>query len=138
VRQSVNYSTVDEYISLFPPEIRSGLELLRSTIRKAAPEAREVISYNMPAYKMKSVLVYFAATKDHYGFYPTSSPITAFKEELKPYDTSKGTIRFPFNKRIPVKLVREIVKFRAMEVLEAEEGKGATRKVQSVKRKFEA
>jgi uncharacterized protein YdhG (YjbR/CyaY superfamily) len=120
MKQSVNYSTVDEYISLFPPEIRSGLELLRKTIRKAAPKAKEVISYHMPAYKLKTVLVYFAATKDHYGFYPTSSPVIAFKEELKPYDTSKGTIRFPLNKPIPVKLVRDIVKFRAME--DTEEG----------------
>ena len=118
MKQSVNFSTVDEYISLFPPEIRSGLELLRKTIRKAAPEAKEVISYNMPAYKLKSVLVYFAATKDHYGFYPTSSPVIAFKEELKSYDTSKGTIRFPFDKPIPVKLVRDIVKFRVMEILD--------------------
>jgi len=118
MKQSVNFSTVDEYISLFPPEIRSGLELLRKTIRKAAPEAKEVISYNMPAYKLKSVLVYFAATKDHYGFYPTSSPVIAFKEELKSYDTSKGTIRFPFDKPIPVKLVRDIVKFRMMEILD--------------------
>ncbi len=119
MKQSVNYSTVDEYISLFPPEIRAGLELLRKTIRKAAPEAKEVISYHMPAYKLKSVLVYFAATKDHYGFYPTSSPVIAFKEELKHYDTSKGTIRFPLNKPIPVKLIRDIVKFRVLEVMEA-------------------
>jgi uncharacterized protein YdhG (YjbR/CyaY superfamily) len=119
MKQSVNFTTVDEYISLFPPKIRSGLDLLRKTIRKAAPDAKEVISYHMPAYRMKSVLVYFAATKDHYGFYPTSSPVIAFKEELKSYDTSKGTIRFPFDKPIPVKLIRDIVKFRVMEALEA-------------------
>ncbi len=109
------FSNVDEYIALFPPAIRKGLLLMRKTILKAAPDAIEGISYQMPAYTLHGKVVFFAAMNEHYGFYPTSSGITAFKEELKDYDTSKGTIRFPLNKPLPVKLIRDIVLFRVLE-----------------------
>src|SRR5450432_1827328 len=107
------FTTVDEFIALYPAPIRAGLNLLRKTIKTAAPGAEEMISYQMPAYKLKGMLAFFSATKEHYGFYPTASPIIAFREKLKSYETSKGTIRFPLDKPIPVKLVTEIVKWKA-------------------------
>jgi uncharacterized protein YdhG (YjbR/CyaY superfamily) len=111
------FTTVDEFIALYPAPIRAGLNLLRKTIKTAAPGAEEMISYQMPAYKLKGMLAFFSATKEHYGFYPTASPIIAFREKLKSYETSKGTIRFPLDKPIPVKLVTEIVKWKAKENL---------------------
>jgi uncharacterized protein YdhG (YjbR/CyaY superfamily) len=110
-----NFSTVNDYISLHPAPIRKGLNLLRKTIRQAAPEAEETISYNMPAYKSEGILVYFAAAKNHFGFYPTASPMQTFKEKLKDFETSKGAIRFPVDKPIPVKLISEIVKWKLKE-----------------------
>lgn len=103
---------VDKYITRFPEKTRAQLEFIRAIVRKAAPKAEEVISYSMPAYKMNRVLVYFAAAKNHIGFYPTSTPIVAFKEELKKYKTSKGAIQFPIDGKIPVGLVTKIVKFQ--------------------------
>jgi len=110
MQQKGKFSNVDEYIALYPPEIRKGLKLLRKTVREAAPAAEETISYNMPAYKLNGMLVFFAAMKNHFGFYPTPGPMKTFQEKLKEYETSKGAIRFPLDKPIPVKLVREIIK----------------------------
>jgi uncharacterized protein YdhG (YjbR/CyaY superfamily) len=115
--QKGNFSTVDEYIALHPAPIRKGLDLLRKTIKQAAPGAEETISYNMPAYGLNGRLVYFAAMKNHYGLYPTASPMHTFREKLKDYETSKGAIRFPMDKPIPVKLVREIVQWKVKENL---------------------
>lgn len=109
------FNNVDEYIALYPAPVRQGLELLRKTIKTTAPEAEEMISYQMPAYKLNGMLVFFSAAKKHYGFYPTASPIIAFREKLKSYKTSKGAIQFPLDKPIPVKLVAEIVKWKAKE-----------------------
>lgn len=109
------YKTIDEYIKTFSPEIQSILEKMRQTIRKAAPGAIEVISYQMPAFKLNGILVYFAAFKDHIGFFPTASGIAALKNELSPYKWSKGTIQFPLDKPIPYDLVEKIVKFRIKE-----------------------
>ena len=109
------YSSVDEYISAQPENIRSLLELIRATIKESAPQAKEVISYGMPAYKQHGVLVYFAANKQHVGFYPTASPIVIFAHELTPYKTSQGAIQFPLKTGIPVDLVRKIVEFRVNE-----------------------
>ena len=103
---------VDDYIVNFPPDIQIILEEVRNTIKSAAPGAEEKISYGMPSYKLKKVLVHFAAQKKHLGFYPTPSGIEQFKNELTGYDTSKGTIRFPWGKAMPYNLIREIVKFR--------------------------
>ena len=111
------YKNIDEYIAAFPEEIRKTLQKLRQVIHEAAPEAQEVISYNMPAFKQNGILVYFAAFKNHIGFYPTSSGVAAFKKELSAYETSKGTVRFPFDKPIPFELVARIVKFRVQENL---------------------
>ncbi len=107
--------TVDEYLKTFSPEVRSKLENLRQTIRKAAPKAEELISYQMPAYKYQGILVYFGAYKNHIGFYPTAKGIETFKKELSAYEGSRGTVRFPPDKLIPLGLISKIVKFRVKE-----------------------
>ncbi len=107
--------SVDEYISGFPPDIKEKLETIRKAIKESAPDAEETISYRMPAFKQNGVLVYFAAFKDHIGFFPTASGIEAFKHELSGYKWSKGTIQFPMDKPLPVDLVKRIVKFRVAE-----------------------
>ena len=109
------YKTIDEYIAASPEEIQVALQKLRRVIQAAAPEAQEVISYSMPAFKQNGILVYFAAFKNHIGFFPTSSGVSAFKKELAAYETSKGTVRFPLDKPIPYELVARIVKFRVQE-----------------------
>lgn len=110
--------TVDQYISFFSPETQFLLQQLRATIIEAAPEAEELISYQMPAYKYHGMLVYFAANKNHIGFYPTSTPIIAFKKELAGFECSKGAIRLPFDQPLPLGLIREIVLFKVEENLE--------------------
>jgi uncharacterized protein YdhG (YjbR/CyaY superfamily) len=111
------YKSIDEYIAGFPENIQNILQNLRHVIHEAAPDAQETISYSMPAFRLNGILVYFAAFKDHIGFFPTSSGVSAFTKELAPYDVSKGTIRFPLNKPIPDGLVAKIVKFRVRENL---------------------
>ncbi len=110
------FATVDEYIGSFPADVQTVLEQLRELIRKTVPEAEETISYQMPTYKLNgSYLVYFAAWKNHVGFYPTGSGTEAFKGKLGPYKQSKGSVHFPFDKPIPYDLVEEIVRFRMKE-----------------------
>jgi len=109
--------SVDEYLALYSGDMRKLLEQMRSIIRKAAPDAEEVISYQMPAYKQNGMLVYFAAHTKHIGFYPTASGIAAFQDELKDYKTSKGAAQFPLGKPLPGKLIERIVKFRLKENL---------------------
>lgn len=110
------FKSVEEYFSTLPPEIRNTLQSLRQTIKQAAPDAEEIISYNMPAYKYHGMLVYFMAHKNHIGFYPGNKVVNeVFKDELKDYKTSKGTIQFPFNKPIPMRLIKKIVLFRMQE-----------------------
>jgi uncharacterized protein YdhG (YjbR/CyaY superfamily) len=106
------FSNVDEYIALHPAAVRTGLKLIRKTIKAAAPGAEELISYRMPAYRLNGMLVFFAAVKKHYGFYPTAGPMIPFREKLKVYETSKGAIRFPLDQPIPVKLISDIVKWK--------------------------
>lgn len=111
-------TTIDQYIAPFAPAVRKTLNELRSTIKAAAPEAEEKISYQMPAFTLHGNLVYFAACKNHIGFYPGSSTVTGeFKKELSPYVCGKGTIRFPMDKPLPVSLIKRIVKFRMAENL---------------------
>ncbi|OJW83998.1 MAG: hypothetical protein BGO69_09750 [Bacteroidetes bacterium 46-16] len=112
---AIKFKTVAEYFAAFPEETRDKLNEIRLTIKQAAPLAEEVISYNMPAFKQHSVLVYYAANKGHIGFYPTAAPIVVFKEELAKYKTSKGAIQFPIDKAIPKALVKKIVKYRLSE-----------------------
>ena len=107
---------IDEYCKGFPKETQQHLAQLRTTIRKCAPGAIEIISYGMPAFKLNNKpLVYFAAYKNHIGFYPGASPIKVFKNELKDYKTSKGTIQFPLDKPLPLALVKKIVKYKVNE-----------------------
>lgn len=106
---------VDQYIAGFQEQTRIMLQQIREIIRKAAPEAEEVISYQMPAYRMKRILVYFAAFKKHIGFYPTSSGIEAFKSEFAGYKWSKGAVQFPLDQPLPAELITKIVKFRVEE-----------------------
>jgi len=110
--KNIKMETIDEYITAQPLEKRASLEKIRSIIQKAAPKATEVISYGMPAFKQDGILVYFAAFKNHYGFFPTARPIVIFKKELLPYKTSKGAIQFPTDKALPIKLIQAIVKLR--------------------------
>jgi uncharacterized protein YdhG (YjbR/CyaY superfamily) len=108
-------NTVGEYFDALPPRVRDRVESLRKAIRHAAPQAEEVISYNMPAFKWNGMLVWYAAFKQHIGFYPKASALVAFKSELAPYKTSKGAVQFPIEKPIPTNLVKKIVKFRLKE-----------------------
>ena len=118
---SPQHKNIDEYIRSFQPDIQAILAKLRQTIRDAAPEATEVISYKMPAFRQNGILVYFAAHKDHIGFYPTSSGIEAFKKDLAPYKWSKGTVQFPLDKPIPFDLIKKMVVFRVEEQLKKRE-----------------
>ena len=112
------FKTIDEYIEAFPTNVQNILEKMRQTIRKAAPEAIEVISYQMPTFKLNGKnLVHFAAFKNHIGFYPIPTGIEAFKEELSQYKQGKGSVQFPIDKPIPYDLVEKVVKYRAKENL---------------------
>lgn len=104
--------TIDEYIAGFSPKIREILERIRVTIRKAAPEARETISYQMPAFRQGGILVYFAAWKRHIGLYPPVSGNEALEEEARPYAGEKGNLQFPLDKPVPYDLIERIVKHR--------------------------
>ena len=108
---------IDQYIESQPASVRQGLEKLRLTIKKAAPGAEEVLSYKIPAFKFHGMLLWFASFKNHYGLYPYSKTIQVFKDKLTGYEFTKGTIKFPLDKPIPVKLVMEIVRFRVKENL---------------------
>ena len=116
-------STVDEYIAGYPEEIQALLERVRATVKKAAPKAEEVISYNIPGYKLNGMLVWFAAFSKHIGLYPRGSGIENFKKELAGYKTSKGTVQFPFDKPLPLGLISRIVKYRVKENLKRAEAK---------------
>ena len=107
---------IDSYISRYPNNVQDMLQELRATINKAAPKAEEAISYGIPTLKLNGNLVHFGAFEDHIGFYPTSSGVSAFKKELSIYDISKGTVRFPIDKPLPLTLITKIVKFRVKEV----------------------
>ncbi len=116
--------TIDEYIAGFPKDVQEILQHVRQTIREAAPDAQEKISYKMPTFTLKGNLVYFAAFKNHIGFYPIPSGIEEFKEELSAYEQGKGSVQFPLDKPIPYDLISRIVKFRVKENLAKAEAKG--------------
>jgi uncharacterized protein YdhG (YjbR/CyaY superfamily) len=107
---------IDQYIKQFPIEVQQILQQIRSIIKDHAPEAEESFSYGMPAYKTyKKPLVYFAAFKNHIGFYATPSGHYQFKKELLKYKQGKGSVQFPLNQKIPFKLIEKIVKYRVKE-----------------------
>ena len=116
-------STIDEYIATFPADIQKKLEDMRATIKAAAPQATEKISYQMPTFFLNGNLVHFAAFKGHIGFYPAPRGIEQFKDELANYKGAKGSVQFPLNKPLPLELVSRIVKFRAEENMKKPGGK---------------
>jgi uncharacterized protein YdhG (YjbR/CyaY superfamily) len=110
------FKTIDEYIKTFPEDVQKLLEKIRETIRKAAPEAVETISYQMPTFNLEGkYLIYFAAWKNHIGFYPIPAGDKAFQKELSPYKGAKSSVRFPIDKPIPYDLVKKLVMFRIKE-----------------------
>lgn len=109
---------IDTYITTFPVEVQKKLESIRTTIRKAAPDATESINYGIPTFKLGGNLVHFGGFKNHIGFYPGPSGITAFIKELSLYETAKGSIKFPLQQPLPSGLITKIVKFRVKEILE--------------------
>ena len=111
------FNSIDEYIASFPEDIQNILNDIRATIRAAAPEATEKISYQMPTFFLNGNLVHFAAFKNHVGFYPTPSGIDEFKAELSKYKGSKGSIQFPIDQPVPLDLIAKIVKYRISENL---------------------
>jgi uncharacterized protein YdhG (YjbR/CyaY superfamily) len=120
--------TIDEYIAGFPHNVQEILEKIRMTIRKAAPEAEEKISYQIPTFTLKGkYLIYFAAHKEHIGLYPAPRGIEKFKKALSVYEGGKGTVRFPLDKPIPFGLISKIVKFRVKENLERSKARAKKR-----------
>ena len=111
------FNSIDEYIAQFPEEVQKQLKELRKVIKAAAPDAEERISYQMPTFRFNGNLVHFAAYKKHIGFYPTPGGIKPFENELLVYEVSKGTVRFPIDKPLPLDLISKIVKFRVAEDL---------------------
>ena len=109
-------SSIDDYIAGFPPETRKTLEELRALIRASAPDATETISYAIPTFDLNGHLVHFAGYKQHIGFYPTGRGVEAFKEELKPYKSGKGSVQFPVDEPLPDDLVRALVEARQAEI----------------------
>ena len=115
-----DFKSVDDYIATHPDDVQAILRRVRTTIRKAVPTAEEVISYQIPAYKLHGgTVIFFAGWKQHYSLYPaTDRVVEAFKDDLAPYEVSKGTIRFPLSQPVPVKLIAGIAKLRAQEATE--------------------
>lgn len=113
--QTTKPANVDEYIAGFPAATQVLLKSLRAVFTKAAPRAEESISYGLAAYKLHGPLVYFGGFKAHIGFYPTGTSLAQFNDELAPYKRSKGTVQFPLDQPLPLKLIEKIVKFRVKE-----------------------
>lgn len=113
---------IDEYIEDFPANVQKILQKIRKTIQKAAPDATEVISYQMPAFKLNRVFIYFAGYKKHVSVYPAPRGVAAFKKELAEYEGGKGTVQFPLDHPVPYDLITRIVKYRV------EEDSASTRK----------
>lgn len=122
------FTTIDEYISMFPDEVQVLLQSLRQVIKKAAPSAKEKISYQMPTFDFYGNLVHFAAYKNHIGFYPAPSGIEAFKQELSGYKSAKGSVQFPLNQPLPLELISKIVAYRVNENMEKEKKKEKKKK----------
>jgi len=122
---------IDDYIADFPVDVQLLLEKVRRTIKKAAPKAEEAIKYQMPTFVLNGNLIHFAGYKNHIGLYPGSRPIAEFNDELSRYETSKGTIRLPLDKPIPVGLISKITKFCVQRNLE----RVVSREAAKVKRK---
>jgi uncharacterized protein YdhG (YjbR/CyaY superfamily) len=131
-----DFKSVDEYIATQPEDAQPILQRVRSTIRKALPGAEEVISYQIPTYKLRGgYVVYFAGWKQHYSLYPAGRDlVAAFQADLAPYEVNTGTIRFPLSKPVPVRLIGRIAKFLANEAVERARAKRAGPKKRRPKR----
>jgi len=121
-----NLTTIDEYISEADESVRGILQQMRGIISEAAPGTTECISYGMPAFRLRRVVVYFAAFKNHVSLFPGGSGVAAFAEELKLWKWSKGTIQFPFEQPLPVELIKRIVAFRLKEETERDKSRKNT------------
>lgn len=119
------FTTIDEYISQYPPEIREIMNTMRAAIKKAAPEAGEKISWGMATFVLHGNLVHFSAQKKHLGFHPAPSAIEKFQSELSAYHCSKGTVQFPYGQPLPLELIDKMVRFRVAEQVAAEQAKKA-------------
>lgn len=115
IENNLKPTTIDAYIACYPTEIQALLQSVRKTIKQAAPNATEAISYGMPTFKQNGNLVHFAAHKQHIGFYPLPSGIINFRAQLEGYPQAKGSVQFPFDKPLPLHIISEIVKFRILE-----------------------
>ena len=127
-QKEVSSPAVDEYIAKFPPQTQSILQKMRKTVREAAPDAKEVISYKMPGYILNGTVVWFAAFEDHISFFPKISPFQKFRKELSPYASGRATVKFPLDEPIPYDLVKRIVKFRVQENLVKKKATGTRKK----------
>lgn len=128
MKEKISYTSIDEYISAFSPEIQEILQKLRKVIKESAPDAKEKISYAMPTFEQHGNLVHFAAFKNHIGFYPAPDGINQFQEEVAEYHASKGTLQFPLGKPIPYELISRIVMYRVARNLEKAKAKRAGKK----------
>lgn len=118
VKETTQADDIEQYISKFTPAVQKILKKIRATIRKAAPEATEKISYQMPAFKLNGILVYFAAWQKHIGLYPPITGDKAIEKEIAPYAGEKGNLQFPLDQPIPYELIERIVKLRVKQDLE--------------------
>ena len=121
-------TTIDEYIAQYPEDVQAIMTRIRAVIKESAPEAVEKISYQMPAFAQHGNLVYFASLKNHIGFYPTGSGITAFQAELAGYESSPGAVKFPVDQPLPLDLITRIVQFRVAANLENAAAKAGKKK----------
>jgi uncharacterized protein YdhG (YjbR/CyaY superfamily) len=117
MKKRTTATSIDEYVALYPPDVQARLEKIRATIRKAAPQAIERISYQIPTFSQCGNLVHFAAYEHHIGFYPGASAVKHFRKEIAAYDSAKGSVQLPLNRPIPFGLITRVVKFRLKENL---------------------
>jgi len=117
MKKRTTASSIDEYIATYPEKVQTRLEKIRATIRRAAPQAREKISYQIPTFALCGNLVHFAAYEHHIGFYPGASAVKHFKSELTPYASAKGSVQLPLDRPVPLGLIAKIVRFRVRENL---------------------
>ena len=126
-------ASVDDYIAGFSPEVQHLLQAVRAVVRRAAPEAEEVISYQIPAYRQAGMLVYFAAFKQHLGFYPPVKGDAQLMQDIAPYAGDKGNLRFPYSQPMPFELIERITRLRLQQNLDKASAKAASKKAPSKK-----
>jgi uncharacterized protein YdhG (YjbR/CyaY superfamily) len=127
-KSNIKPTSVDEYIASFAPEVQAILQKVRATVKAAAPNAKEVISYGMPALKQNGVLVFFAAFKNHIGFYPPIKGDPKLEQEASRYAGEKGNLRFPLDEPIPYKLIGALTRLRAKQDSASAAAKRSARK----------